>query len=424
MEFQWIEGHQDDNKGDHGFLDWWARQNINMDRAAKQHWKDTKQSTPPNLPFKHEQWAMSIQGQKLSSFDKDLVYERVASADVIKYWKEKKSNPIEDEVFDSMNWPASKVAIKERPQGKQRFFYKFATGNFACGRQMLNRGEWPHDKWPRCGEVAENNVRIIKCQAPSAVAVRSKAFDSLQEMMVDAKTHPIIMKHIMDSLTAWVNDDPLPQPTGSNELRLALQGQNNIGPFNMILGRIHSDLEVRQDKYYRSKNLKRSGRRWTIELIKKLQDVAWDMWDHRNSVLHNNPTRHFQADEAKKAAQDIEKEWKRGVAGLLKQDHFLFRSRKTVDERSLEKKWEWLRAVKLARAAAAEVAKKTDSYEPERQGLRNFLERHQQQQSNKRARRAPRDNTTSRNKKQTTHNTTCATSAPGGRPDQGKPKED
>ena len=160
VEFQWIEGHQDDNKGDHGLLDWWARQNINMDRAAKQHWKDTKQSTPPNLPFKHEQWAISIQGQKLSSFDKDLVYERVASADVIKYWKEKKSNPIEDEVFDSMNWPASKVAIKERPQGKQRFFYKFATGSFACGQQMFNRGEWPHDKCPRCGEVDENNVRI------------------------------------------------------------------------------------------------------------------------------------------------------------------------------------------------------------------------------------------------------------------------
>jgi hypothetical protein len=31
---------------------------------------------------------------------------------------------------------------------------------------------------------------------------------------------------------------------------------------------------------------RRTGLRWLTALIQKLWDVAWDMWDHRNRVLH------------------------------------------------------------------------------------------------------------------------------------------
>jgi hypothetical protein len=32
---------------------------------------------------------------------------------------------------------------------------------------------------------------------------------------------------------------------------------------------------------------RRTGLRWLTALIQKLWDVAWDMWDHRNRVLHD-----------------------------------------------------------------------------------------------------------------------------------------
>jgi hypothetical protein len=31
---------------------------------------------------------------------------------------------------------------------------------------------------------------------------------------------------------------------------------------------------------------RRSGRRWLISLIKKMWDIAWDFWSHRNGVAH------------------------------------------------------------------------------------------------------------------------------------------
>jgi hypothetical protein len=30
----------------------------------------------------------------------------------------------------------------------------------------------------------------------------------------------------------------------------------------------------------------KSGRRWVFALIRKLWTVAWDQWQHRNSILH------------------------------------------------------------------------------------------------------------------------------------------
>ncbi|MFN9979508.1 MAG: hypothetical protein ACK53Y_06325, partial [bacterium] len=31
---------------------------------------------------------------------------------------------------------------------------------------------------------------------------------------------------------------------------------------------------------------RRTGKRWVIELIKKLWHIAWDLWEHRNGILH------------------------------------------------------------------------------------------------------------------------------------------
>ena len=141
VRFRWIEGHQDE-KGEPGRrLDWWALQNVRMDSAAKRHWKRTKTHTPPNMRFQHERWALWLRGKKLSSFSKEAVYEAINTKDVETYWKTKKSNPMTDEQWNSFNKKALKTAHKERPRGKQRFLLKFATGHFACGRQMKRRKE-------------------------------------------------------------------------------------------------------------------------------------------------------------------------------------------------------------------------------------------------------------------------------------------
>ena len=41
-----------------------------------------------------------------------------------------------------------------------------------------------------------------------------------------------------------------------------------------------------QQAYLQQIGSRRTGKHWVIELIKKLWHIAWDLWEHRNGILH------------------------------------------------------------------------------------------------------------------------------------------
>lgn len=43
-----------------------------------------------------------------------------------------------------------------------------------------------------------------------------------------------------------------------------------------------------QHAYYLTIKSLQTGKRWTIALIKKLWDIVWDLWEHRNGILSNS----------------------------------------------------------------------------------------------------------------------------------------
>jgi hypothetical protein len=193
--------------------------------------------------------------------------------------------------------------------------------------------------------------------------------------MDSVDTDPLITKHVLAVLQSWVDDDPaLPNPRGTPGLKKALRAQSAIGGWNTLLGRVSEQLRDRQDLRYKSKQSRRSGFRWTVELIKKLQDIAWDMWEHRNGVLHDNPDKHHRKAALEQANADIEEEWSRGNQGLLREDLFLFRFKPELMKRTLERKWVWLESVTAARAAAAADAASRHSFQYERTRMRDWLD--------------------------------------------------
>jgi hypothetical protein len=40
-------------------------------------------------------------------------------------------------------------------------------------------------------------------------------------------------------------------------------------------------------KHYINIGERKTGKRWISSLIKKLWEIAWDLWEHRNGVLHD-----------------------------------------------------------------------------------------------------------------------------------------
>lgn len=198
---------------------------------------------------------------------------------------------------------------------------------------------------------------------------------SLEKWMDSVDTDPLITKHVLALLQSWVNKDPAPpDPRGTPRLKKALIAQSAIGGWNTLLGRVSIQIRDRQAQRYKSKQTRRSGFRWTVALIKKLQDISWDMWEHRNGVLHDHPDKHHRKAALEQANADIELEWTRGNQGLLKEDLYLFRFKPALMERTLERKWVWLESVTGARAAAAADDAASHSFQHERTRMRDWLE--------------------------------------------------
>ena len=147
IQFGWhhIIGHADDKVQRE--LDWWELMNLKMDTKAKAFLRRTLPR--PNQRFTHEGWNLTIDGRRLTKYDKEEIYSMLHVKDIKEYWMKK--HTWEEKDFQTVNWQASKKALKAVPRGTRRFLAKFATGHCAVGRMMNRRGEWKHSKCPGCG---------------------------------------------------------------------------------------------------------------------------------------------------------------------------------------------------------------------------------------------------------------------------------
>jgi len=64
------------------------------------------------------------------------------------------------------------------------------------------------------------------------------------------------------------------------------QKQALLSGNRLLEGWLRPDWQWYQQRYYCRIWSKRNGRRWLVAVIQKLWDTAWDLWDHRNNVLH------------------------------------------------------------------------------------------------------------------------------------------
>ena len=55
----------------------------------------------------------------------------------------------------------------------------------------------------------------------------------------------------------------------------------------MLLGCLYIKWMDAQQKSLESIGKRATGKRWTITINSKLWDIAWDMWQYRNHIIHN-----------------------------------------------------------------------------------------------------------------------------------------
>ncbi len=127
----------------------------------------------------------------------------------------------------------------------------------------------------------------------------------------------------------------------------------------MLLGRLSTKWMDAQQKYLESIGKRTTGKWWTVAIISKLWDIAWDMWQHRNHVIHNtlHPKKQL---EMELLGLQVNEWYEQGPEELLIRDRNLFqKSVETILKGTGNEQEQWVTSVRLAhqRAAAAKATR-------------------------------------------------------------------
>jgi len=92
---------------------------------------------------------------------------------------------------------------------------------------------------------------------------------------------------LINGLQAWYKDVLFPQEPSSQPQWI--DDQKAIGWHGLVDGWLALSWRLEQEWYWAQICTQKLSKQWTLELIKKLLDVAWDLWGQRNEALHSEP---------------------------------------------------------------------------------------------------------------------------------------
>jgi hypothetical protein len=198
--------------------------------------------------------------------------------------------------------------------------------------------------------MAEDALHVQKCQSDTVSDIWADSMKTLQHSLRKLDTDPELINCIIKYLDSWRYNYNLTS-LENHQYRALLELQDTIGG-RKFFG-IHKEWEIKQSNYYKLTNSRRSCKRWTIALITKLWDVAWDLWEHRNEVYHQNSNHALQEDTTVLDLQVKDLYDNLALTGLLQKDqHLQCISLQRLLTFSRSRKVEWIEQFNLAMAQA------------------------------------------------------------------------
>jgi hypothetical protein len=359
-----IKGHQDDIRQLHE-LDQWSLWNIDRDKAAKQHWEITKGQNFGSQPLFGEPWPTVIDGIKLTSNLRQALRDKCNIAPALDYWNKKnRFGPFSAEMID---WESFGVAMLSSPMNRQHWISKSVSGFCSTGKMMVRRKERETDACPRCGNP-EDVEHVWRC-AHDTDELWNRALSDLQSWLDNSDSHPALSALIIEGLRQWrYGDTAVIAKFRVPWIRELARKQGECGWRNFFEGMLLRDWYDAIRDHFQTIHSKKSPRRWISALIRKMWQIAWDLWEHRNGFLHDKDTTIISIQTDAKIVQ----EFNIGAQHLDHATKALFRvGVQAVLSKPLDVKQQWLRRVDAARTNSA--LGNQNSFRSERQVMARWL---------------------------------------------------
>ena len=354
--FRHIKAHQDDIKS-YDELTRWEQLNVEADTLAKEHMKEMisednwMNERPTLLPMETciITWTDS-QGRshRISSNLTKVLNDKLGCTQLREYWKKKgKFTPYTERMID---WDSHHKSHNNLPTGRNRWLSKWLTGFCGIGVILQLYKHQDHTRCPRCQQREGSVAHVIQCPALSATNLWLKSIEDLRKWMKENEGNSTLCDMICNNLKAWQKQALYPPgQTPDTILAQALKEQDRIGWQSFLEGYWSTQWRVKQQEHLETINSRKSATLWISRAQRKIWEIAWQMWMHRNEILHNNGTT-IHSHEMTALNGEIIKEMMTGQDSLSNRFANLFKSniQKRLAE-SFHLKRLWLTSVWTAR---------------------------------------------------------------------------
>jgi hypothetical protein len=297
--FLHLDGHQDDYLAFEE-LDRWAQLNVIVDKNAKRcltsilH--NASKSGPtiyiPYVSCTIRQRGDSGNFEPISSHLASTVLKKIQNSNIKDYWKRKKN--FSDTTVNLIDWEGLKKSASTYDRIK--WLSKFVTGICGVGHILKLWKHQAHSTCPRCGQEDENTQHVVVCKELSAKLTWDKALTQLNQWMKDNNSDPDMREVIIEQLNTW-RDNPTQPPRiiEKGMTRLAQEEQSTIGWDQMLQGFTSLQWKEIQARHLRSIGSWKSPILWISKFQKRIWEIPWMLWQHRNEFLHSDgSTIHYQ----------------------------------------------------------------------------------------------------------------------------------
>jgi hypothetical protein len=160
-----IEGHQDNDAT--AKLDFWAKQNSQMDNLAKVFWMRHSHSSPVFYPISDEGFQVWLGNRKLSSHSVSGYFDHIHGQTILDWHVSHFRFPAC--YAQRIDWDVCATALQHLPTGWRRWVAKHTSGFCGVGTKMVQWKEQPTAACPRCGN--DENARHVWLWMPRTCGV-------------------------------------------------------------------------------------------------------------------------------------------------------------------------------------------------------------------------------------------------------------
>jgi hypothetical protein len=253
-----------------------------MDKNAKAYLPSAR-SRPRHHAIYLEPWSIWYGGEKITNTLHSTIYSLVHSAEAKQYWLQKKH--LTQDTLDLVHWDALHQAFCESTQSRRSFIIKSSVGMCGVGKFLKRWKQSSSSACPRCLSDPEDMLHVWRCQAPEVKDLWSTTLSDLHTWLNEQKTDPSLTELLLDYLSCW--RDSSPYTAATNRFHELVEHQSSIGWDGPFYGWMSCYWAKIQQDHFNFIRSRRTGRRWLVAVIKKLWEVSWDFWSHRNGVMHH-----------------------------------------------------------------------------------------------------------------------------------------